>query len=107
VIDLIKPVEKIMQAALQHRAEACSGNRAYFVPTLEMALALKFDRVVNLACGEAKKHFDAGDFITMIKANPAIDEAKLAELGDLAYNGGGKELVEKVGQVRRGEKLFL
>lgn len=107
VIDLMKPVEKIMEAALKNRAEARSGNRTYFVPTLEMALALKFAPMISLARREAKKHFDVGDFINMIEANPDIDEAKLAELGDLVYNGGGKELVEKVGQVRRGEKLYL
>lgn len=107
VIGLIKPVEKIMQAALQHKAEVRSGKRTYFVPTLEMALALKFAPMISLTRAEEKQHFDVGDFITMIKANPTIDEAKLAELGNLIYNGGGKELVAKVGQVRRGEKLFL
>jgi hypothetical protein len=107
VIALIKPVEKIMQAALQNRAEARSGKRTYFVPTLEMALALKLAPMLSLARSEEKKLIDASDFITMIKANLNIDEAKLAELGDLVFPGGGKEIVEKVGQVRRGEKLFL
>ncbi|MFO0841202.1 MAG: hypothetical protein U0797_02240 [Gemmataceae bacterium] len=107
LIDIIKPVEKVMRAALQNRTEARSGKRAYFVPTLEMALTLKFAPMISLTRTQAKKHFDVGDFINMIEANSNIDEAKLAELGDLVYNGGGKEIVEKVGQVRRGEKLFL
>jgi len=43
----------------------------------------------------------------VVKRNPEIDLEKLAELGDLVYPGGGKEIVEKVRQVRAGEKLIL
>jgi hypothetical protein len=43
----------------------------------------------------------------IIDSNPNIDLEKLAELGDLVYPGGGKEIVEKVRQVRTGEKLML
>jgi hypothetical protein len=50
---------------------------------------------------------DAHDFMYMIDANPDIDLETLAELGDLVYPEGGKELVEKVRQVRAGEKLNL
>ena len=43
----------------------------------------------------------------MVKSNPDIDLNKLAELGDLVYPEGGKEVVEMVRQVRAGEKLRL
>ena len=43
----------------------------------------------------------------MVKANPDIDLERLAELGELVYPGGGKEIVDKVDQVRRGEALKL
>jgi hypothetical protein len=50
---------------------------------------------------------DASDFIRIVNVNPDIDLAKLEELGDLVYPGGGKEIVEKVRQVRAGQKLVL
>ena len=53
------------------------------------------------------KFVDAHDFIRMVKSNPNIDLDKLAELGDMVYPEGGKEVVEMVRQVRAGEKLRL
>ena len=63
--------------------------------------------MVSLVRADEKKHLDAHDFISMVKANGDIDLEKLEELGNLVYAGGGKELVEKVRQVRAGEKLQL
>jgi hypothetical protein len=50
---------------------------------------------------------DAHDFIQIVDVNPDIDLETLAQLGELFYPGGGKEIVEKVRQVRAGEKLNL
>ena len=72
-----------------------------------MALAMKFSAMISLTRSDYKKHFDAGDFIRIVKANPDIDLEKLHMLGQLVYNGGGAEIVEKVKQVRAGEKLKL
>jgi len=72
-----------------------------------MALALKFAPMIRPNRPEEKKYIDAHDFITMIKANAEIDLDKLAEFGNLVYSSGGEELVEKVRQVRAGEKLKL
>ena len=68
---------------------------------------MKFSAMISLARADEKKLFDAGDFIRIVKANPDIDLKKLAALGDLVHNGGGKEIVEKVRQVRAGQKLKL
>ncbi len=43
----------------------------------------------------------------MVKSNAEIDLKKLAELGDLVYPEGGKEVVEMVRRIRAGEKLQL
>ncbi len=72
-----------------------------------MALAMKFAPMVSLNRADYKKYGDAGDFIRIVNVNPAINLEKLAELGDLVYRGRGKEIVEKVRQVRAGEKLRL
>jgi hypothetical protein len=107
LIDVMKSVEPLFRAALKNTQTVESGGQTYCIPTLEMALALKFAPMISPNRPEGKKHIDAHDFITMIDVNPQIDLAKLGELGDLVYPGGGKELVEKVGQVRRGERLQL
>jgi hypothetical protein len=106
-IDVMKPKQAIFRAALKHTREAELEGAKYLIPSLEMALALKFAAMISLNREDAEKFQDAHDFITMINANADIDLEQLAELGELVYAGGGKELVEKVGQVRRGEKLTL
>jgi hypothetical protein len=41
----------------------------------------------------------------IVDTNPDIDLDQLAVFGQLVYNGGGVEIVEKVRQVRAGETL--
>jgi hypothetical protein len=106
-IDVMKPNQHLMQAALKNTCEVELEGEKYHIPTLEMALALKFATMINLNRPARKKHQDAHDFIAMVEANPEIDLAKLAELGELVYSGGGAELIQMVGQARRGETLTL
>lgn len=107
LIDVMKPNQPLYIDALKHTHPVESGGQKYLVPSLEMALAMKFSAMISLTRSDDKKHFDAGDFIRIVKANPNIDLAKLHALGQLVYNGGGDVLVEKVRQVRAGEKLVL
>ncbi len=107
VIDVMKPYQDIFKAALTHTCEAELEGEKYLIPTVEMALALKFAPMVNLNRQIGDKYKDAWDFVSIVQANPDIDLDQLAELGDLVFSGGGKELFEKVGQARRGEKMTL
>ena len=107
VIDVMKPNQPLYRDALKHTHPVKSGGQEYLVPSLEMALALKFSAMISLTRADDKKHFDAGDFIRMVRANADIDLEKLHALGQLIYNGGGDELVENVRKVRAGEKLTL
>jgi len=106
-IDVMKTNQPLYQAAFKNAVALELQKQPYRVPTLEMALAMKFASMVSLMRQGAKKHLDAHDFITMIEANPEIDLEKLAQLGELVYPGGGKELFDKVRQVRNHEKLIL
>jgi hypothetical protein len=106
-IDVMKPVQDVYRAALKNTHAVRSGGEAYNVPSLEMALAMKFAAMISLTRSDEKKHFDAGDFIRMVKVNADIDLEQLRELGQLVYNGGGGEVVENVRKVRAGEKLSL
>jgi hypothetical protein len=105
-IDLMKP-NQLYRAAFKHTEAVQAGKQRYRVPCLEMALAMKFAPMISLTREDEKKHLDAHDFILMVKANPEIDLGKLAELGQLVYNGGGQEVLELVRKVRAREKLVL
>jgi hypothetical protein len=107
VLGVMKPNQPLYDDALKHTHSVQSGGQKYLVPSLEMALAMKFSAMISLIRSDDKKHFDAGDFIRMVKANTDIDLVKLRALGQLVDNGGSDELVEKVRQVRAGEKLVL
>lgn len=106
-IDLIKTMQPLYKAVFKHVKEIQVEGEPCLIPSLEMALAMKFAPMVSLTREDFKKFQDAGDFIRMARFNPDIDLDTLAELGDLVYPGGGKELVQKVEDVRAGRKLTL
>jgi len=106
-IDVMKPNQELFRDALKHTHRVNIGGQSCAIPSLEMALAMKFAPMISLNRQDEDKLQDAHDFIRIVKSNPDIDMEKLAALGELVYPGGGTELVEKVGQVRRGEKLNL
>jgi hypothetical protein len=107
VIDVMKPNQPLYRDALKHTHPAESGGQQYQIPSMELALAMKFSAMISLTRSEDKKLYDAGDFIRIVKANPDINLEKLHILGQLVFNGGGAEVVEKVRHVRAGEKLTL
>ena len=106
-IDVMKPNQAVVHAALKNTHTVRSGRLTYKVPSLEMALALKFAPMVSLNRADLDKGQDAVDFGRIVVANADIDLGKLAALGELVYPGGGKEIVEMVRRVRAGEQLIL
>jgi hypothetical protein len=107
-IDVMKPLQVPYNVIFKHTKKIDSEKESYRVPTLEMALTCKFAPMISLMRVDKKKLIDASDFIDIVEKNgDAIDLDVLAELGDVVYNGGGKEIVELVRKVRAGEKLTL
>jgi len=106
-IDVMKPNQQLFREVFKHTHTIVAEGQSYRIPSLEMALAMKFAPMISLHRKDADKLLDAHDFMYMIDANPDIDLEKLAQLGELVYPGGGQEIVEKVRQVRAGEKLKL
>ena len=106
-IDVMKPNQQLYREVFKHTQSISSEGQTFRIPSLEMALAMKFAPMISLYRADIDKYQDAHDFGRMVISNPDVDFEKLAELGDLVYPGGGKEIVEKVGQVRAGEKLKL
>jgi hypothetical protein len=107
-IDVMKPLQVPYNVVFKHTKKITARKESYRVPTLEMALTCKFAPMISLMRVDKKKLIDAADFIDIVEKNAdSIDLDALAELGDVVYNGGGKEIVELVRKVRAGEKLEL
>lgn len=106
-IDAMKPKQPLCRVALKHTRVVGAGKQAHKIPTIEIALAMKFAFMMNPDRQDLDKYQDAADFGRIVYANPEINSEKLAELGDLVYPEGGKGLLEKGRQVRAGEKLSL
>jgi hypothetical protein len=107
VIALPKPIQPLLIAALVKTCAVRVSGRTFYVPTLEMALALVFAPMTGLPWSDPDTYMAAGDFLRILDANPMLDLKELAALGELVYNGGGADLLEKVRQVRAGERLRL
>lgn len=106
-IDLMKPNQPIIAAALKHTYTVRSARKPYRIPSLEMALALKFAAMISPNRADEKRHTDASDFISIVKSNADIDLDKLEALGDLAYPGGGSEVIQHVQNIRAGKKIEI
>jgi len=107
LIDVMKPNQPLFKVAMRYTYRVESRKRSYFLPSLEFMLAMKFAAMVSPRRRIEKKYFDVGDFASIVAANPEIDLAKTALLGERVYAGGGAEIVEMIRQVRAGEKLTL
>jgi len=107
LIDVIKPNQELFRVALKHTQTVSDGKQTYKIPTLELALTMKFASMISLNRSDLDKRQDAVDFGRMVVANSAIDMESLAELGNCVYPEGGKELVDKVHQVRTGGVLNI
>lgn len=107
LIEVMKANQPLYRAAFRHGHAVNWENQDYQIPSLELALTMKFAAMISATRDYADKHFDAHDFLCMVQSNADIDQRKVHALGQLVYNGGGDEIVEKVRKVRAGEKLTL
>lgn len=107
LIDVMKSNQSLYLNAFRHTHPVEWEGQRFRIPSLELALVMKFTAMVSVGRDYADKHIDAHDFICMAQSNPTIRWRNLHALGQLVYNGGGDELVEKVRKVRAGEKLFF
>jgi hypothetical protein len=107
LIEVMKPSTPLLREGLKHTHTVEAEGHVYHIPTLEMALAMKFARLIDECRDQADRFQDAHDFLCMIHANLEIDLRQLAFFGELVYNAGGAEIVEMVRKVRTGEKLTI
>lgn len=78
------------------------GAEPIRVPTIEMMLALKYSAIVGPWRETHKKHFDIGDFISIVKTAGDLDLAVVEALADIIYPGASREIREKIESVKAG-----
>jgi hypothetical protein len=106
-IDVMKPVQQPYREVFKHTHAVHSGRQKYRVPSLEMAVLMKYSAMTSLNRVEEDIYQDAHDFILIVKNNPELNKEKLAELGKLLYADCGKDVLELVRKALAGEKLNL
>lgn len=106
VIDVMKP-NALYRETFKHTHAVSAGGQSYRIPSLAMALTMKYASMLSPNRQEEDKHQDAHDFIRMVRSNANIDADTLSELGELVYGGGGKGILEMLRKVRAGERLVL
>lgn len=107
VIDVMKPIQPPYREVFKHTHSVRTEGLKYRVPSLEMAIVMKFSAMSSLYRADEDRHQDAHDFILMIKKNPDFDKDQLAELGCTLYPDGGRDVVEMARKVLAGETLIL
>jgi hypothetical protein len=106
LVDVMKP-RALYRETFKHTHAVSAGGQHYRIPSLEMALTMKFAAMISPNRIEDKKLLDASDFIRIVRRNADIDTEELARLGDLVYDGGGRQVCEMVRKVRAGETLIF
>lgn len=108
VLDIIKAGSgKVFRRVLRLVRTVEVQGQAVVVPTLEAALALKFNSMISPTRQPDDRMQDAVDFSRAAKADAALDEALLRELGELVYAGGGAGLLKLIEDSRAGRPLEL
>lgn len=105
-IDIIRPESSpLFKRVLKLTRAVRLGEVDVQIPMQEAVLALKFAALVMPSRRLEDRYVDARDFILVAKSITAPDEEKLAELGELAFAGGGSELLKLVADARAGRRL--
>ena len=107
LVDLMLNRSALYKRMFSEYVEIKAGRKKLKVPKLEAALAMKFAAMTGHYRKSAKKIYDAGDFASMVTHNKKIDLTLLAELGELSFPGGGKEIVQHVQDARAGRMLEI
>jgi len=105
-IDLMKPRDLYRQT-FKNAREVTEGKETYRVPSLEMALAMKFAAMVSPNRQQVKKFQDAHDFGQILLSNPELNRETLQTLCETIFGGGGAEVLEIIRKMQAGEKIEL
>ena len=106
-IDVMKPLQQPYMEVFKHTKKVSIQGETYRIPSLEMAIVMKFSAMTSLYRADADKFLDAHDFMLMVQGNRDFDRKTVVELASLIYADGGKDVLEMVRKIQAGEKLIL
>ena len=107
-IDIVRSNTPLFDKIIKsHSVAVKSEGRTVHLPTVEAAIALKFAAAVSPNRGDEKRPQDRTDLMLIISRNRNLNHGVLNELGDLAYPGGGEELVTLVSGIQGGKPVSI
>jgi hypothetical protein len=107
-IDVVRASNPLFQAVLKkYTTEVRSKGLVVRLPTPEAAIALKFAAAISPYRAEESRPQDRVDLVAILRRQSELRQDVLAELGDLIYPGGGKELVLFVEAVKAGKPAVI
>jgi hypothetical protein len=105
LLDLMKPTSEVMRVVFRHTVSVGKSHR---IPSLEMALVLKFVAMHAPMRRQSKRQIDLGDFIDLVEHNRnALDLDKLRRLANRVRARAGVEIVELVADIDAGRTVHL
>jgi hypothetical protein len=103
LIDLMRPADELFKVAFRFSIPVGDSHR---VPSLEMAIASKFAAMVSRFRSQEKKLIDGGDFYNIVRTNlEDIDLNKLKILAEKVYQGGYKEMLNHLEDIKAGRRI--
>ena len=107
-IDLVRDTFPLFREVVRRYCHTLQANkRTIKIPTIEAAIALKFAASISPNRGDANKPVDNADLLRLIRSRSNLDSDALLKLGNFVYQGGGKELVSIVDDIRKGKHVSL
>lgn len=96
LIRILKPLVPPYDEIFKHARSLKSGDLHYRVPSLEMALVMRFLDATCIYSEEADKLQAKVDFIRMVKANPRFRQKELAALASLLYADAVRDVLKEI-----------
>lgn len=107
-IDLVKDGFPLFQEVVTRYCHTIKANKhTVKIPTVEAAIALKFAASISPNRGDENKPIDNADLLRLVRSRPNLKEEALIKLGNLVYQGGGKELVSIIKDIKAGKAVSL
>lgn len=107
-IDLVKDGFPLFrEVVIKYCHTINSQKHTIKIPTIEAAIALKFAASISPNRGDENKPVDNADLLKLVRSKPDIKEDALIKLGNLVYQGGGRELVSIVADIKAGKTISL
>ncbi len=106
-IEVIRPVMQPYRDVFKHRRLIRTESERYAVPSLEMALVMKFEFMYSIYRRLVDRLQDAHDFVRMVLANPDVKRRKIVEIGRLIYPKAGKDILKTIDRARAGNLPVL